>query len=776
MSKSTTAHRFSKTNVAVVGMHCSSCSTIIQKKIARIPGVIKCSVNVATDEASIEFDDSATNLKEWNKELNPLGYQFLDNQSLTISREGNQNIQSHQENFLTLGINRNGELSRLQLIILFISILFSLAAMSWDVVTAFVSKNFVTNQAISHFFAIVMPLIATYVILVPGFRFLQAVARFVRHRVANMDTLVGIGTSIAYFYSSVLLIFSDQLSDYVDTSHLYFDVTVVVIGFITLGKYFESRTKHKTNLALQSLIGLQTKLAFVKRGHDWIETAIDEIKVGDLCLVKPGSNIPVDGKIIEGESSVNQAMITGEILPVDKHVGDQVIGATINQQGSLVIEAQRVGEDSLLAQIISAVKSAQASKAPIEQLVDRISAKFVPFVLLTSLLTGLLWLTVGSYWLTPAIAIPLGIVNMVSVLVIACPCAMGLATPLALVAGIGKAAQKGIIVRNAEVLQLLQSANTIIFDKTGTLTKGKLVVNQVISFEIEKWDKESIIQVASSLESHSEHPIAQAVVQYSKDNQVKLNSVSSFISLAGKGVEGVVGQKKYWLGNLRLVNEKQLEVSDYVQSAINKVIQNGHTYLLLMNDKNILGMIDLFDDIRSDAKMVIEKLRSLQLRTVILTGDHEASARRVADLVGVDEVRADLLPNDKLSLVKSFQNNGEIVVMVGDGSNDAPALAQADISIAMSTGTDVAIHAAGATLLSGNLKQIPQLILLSRATMKTVAENLIWAFGYNLVLIPVAMGLLYPINGLVLSPMLAGGAMAISSICVVLNSLRLQKW
>lgn len=607
-------------------------------------------------------------------------------------------------------------------------------------------------------------ILATPIMFWVGQPFIQGFLRFIKYRVANMDTLVGIGTLVAYTYSSILLLFPEINTVLKAPEGLYFDVTIVVIGFITFGKYLEFRSKLKTGEAIEKLLGMQAKTALVLRGGVEIEIPVSEVVVGDTVIVKPGVKIPVDGEIIKGDSSVDESMLTGEPLPVDKVVGDKVIGGTINKQGMFHFRATVVGEGTILSQIIKMVETAQGSHAPIERLTDQISAVFVPIVLVLAIVVFATWTILGNPLL--------GLLSFVGILVIACPCALGLATPTAIIVGVGKAAGLGILVKNAESLEKLKAVDYIVLDKTGTLTQGQPSVTNIKS--VGTMSASDALQILVSLESSSEHPLAEAIVKKAKTDKLALLPTTDFKSIPGQGLQGKVGKTLYYAGNLKLVESLGLKVDlDIIES----FAEVGATPIILATPKEIIMYLGISDTLKDESVQAIKDLHKLGLKVAMLTGDHKLTAQHIAKQVGIDEIFAEVLPGEKADIIKKIQARSSRhggVAMVGDGVNDAPALATADVGIAMGTGTDVAIESAGLTLLGGNLERLPQAIRLSRLTFSVIKQNLFWAFAYNIIGIPIAGGILYPLYGLMLNPGIAGAAMAFSSVSVVTNSLRLK--
>jgi Cu+-exporting ATPase len=760
----------------VIGMHCASCASIIKRKLQKLDGVESCEVNYGTEKAKISFDPQKTSVQEMNEKIDKLGYSLVEgekpiNHDMDHSMHAGHDMMTPISSDKTVKERKLQELAKLKkhvrivLPMVFISIL----VMIWEVGAQPFGLWPMMPDVVNDFFHHLLPVFATYALFVIGMPYLQGVIRFVKYRVANMDTLVGIGTLVAFMYSFVLSAFETQLAPFINTEHTYYDVTIVVIGFITLGKFLEARSKLKTGEAIEKLLGLQAKSAIVLRDGKQVEIPIDQVMVGDILIIKPGQKIAVDGEIVEGSSSLDESMITGESVPVDKKVGDSVIGATINKQGSFQVKATQVGNNTVLAQIIKMVEEAQGSKAPIEKLADQISAVFVPVVLVLALVVLLLWIVVGMQFMPLSQAITLGIASFVGILVIACPCAMGLATPTAVIVGVGKAAQNGILIKNAESLEKLDSVNFMVLDKTGTITKGKPEVTDIISMEGSS-EKEAL-RLLASLEHHSEHPLAQAIVEKAGSEKLRLSQVKDFAAIEGKGLKGIIDKKQYYAGNVKLAKDLSLKIDDNI---ITSFASQGKTPIVFMTSKKVLAYVAIADTIKDDAKETITQLHKQGIKVAMLTGDNKRTAQHIADQVGIDRVIAEVLPVDKAHEVQKLRAEGYKVAMVGDGINDAPALATADVGIAMGTGADVAIESAGITLLGGQISKLPKAITMARVTMKTVKQNLFWAFFYNVIGIPIAAGALYPFFGIMLNPAIAGAAMAFSSVSVVLNALRLK--
>ena len=764
----------------VKGMHCASCSSIIERTVKKIDGVEAISVNAGTENAKISFDDSKTNPEQFNEKLEPLGYSLVVNKKedhsmhgagMTASEMGMSKDehaahlglnQSKQEKLAELKDMRNKIISAIPLAIISIFVMGSEILAPYGVVP---EMPYVWEEFFHH----LMPILATYILFVVGRPYLLGVYRFLRYGKANMDTLIGIGTSVAFLYSFAVTAFEETLAPFIDTASTYYDVTIIVIAFIALGKYLETRSKMKTGDAIEKLLGLQAKTALVVRGGKEAEIPIEQVVHGDVIVVKPGAKIPVDGIIVSGSSYVDESMVTGEPMPVQKKEGDSVVSGTINTTGSFTFKATKVGSETLLANIIRMVEEAQGSKAPIQALADKISSIFVPVVLVIAGLTLALWLIVGTEYLGFSQALSFGLVSFVGILVIACPCALGLATPTAIIVGVGKGAKEGILIKDAGTLEKLHKVTAVVVDKTGTLTFGKPELVSVNNFS-GKSDGE-LVAVLAALENKSEHPIAHAVLNYAKRKNIKFEDVVNFEIVKGKGLKGVVGGTEYFAGNTKLIEDLGL---NFDKAKIEKETLEGKTPIILATTEKLLGIVMVADAIKEEAILAVKNLHRLGIKVVMLTGNNKNTAKYIAELLGIDEVVAEAMPEDKLKKIKELQAEGHIVAMTGDGVNDAPALAQADVGIAMATGTDVAIESAGITLLHGDISKLVKAIRLSKITMRGIKQNLFWAFAYNIIGIPLAAGAFYPFFGWLLSPVFAGFAMAMSSVSVVGNSLRIK--
>jgi P-type Cu+ transporter len=732
----------SSTTYKIKGIHCASCVSIIEKTLNKVEGINSIEVNYATESAKIDFDENKISLENISKILEPLGY------SIDL---GNKIEKPKNTEFKEM---------RTKVYVVLSMAFVSIFMMTWDLLAEFKIVRMMSDTE-ENFFHHLLPIMATYILFVVGEPYIKGVYRFFRHGKANMDTLIGIGTITAFIFSFLVSAFDETIAFFQNIEGDYYDITIVVIAFITLGKYLEAKSKAKTGDAILKLLNLQAKTAIVVSGNVEKEVSIEQVLINDLIIVKPGSKIPVDGVIVSGNSFVDESMITGEPMPTEKKEGDFVVSGTINTTGAFIFKATKVGNETLLSQIIKMVESAQGSKAPIQNLADKISGIFVPIVLVIAFLSLIIWILFGNF--TIALA------AFVAVLVIACPCALGLATPTAIIVGVGKGAQNGILIKDAETLEKLHKVDTVVVDKTGTITKGKPEVTDINN--LSNLEEIKVISILSSLESKSEHPIAHAILEYAKKNNIEKLDVENFEIIKGKGLEGVVEGTKYFAGNVKLIEDLNLSID--VEQIKAETIK-GKTPIILATSEKVLAVVMVADALKDGAVKAIKDLHSLGIKVIMLSGDDKNTARSIADEVGIDEVVAEVLPEDKLNKIKELQASGKIVAMAGDGINDAPALAEAYVGIAMGNGTDVAIETAGITLLHGDISKITQAIKLSKFTMRGIKQNLFWAFAYNVVGIPLAAGVFYPIFGWLLNPIFAGMAMAFSSVSVVGNSLRLK--
>ena len=730
-----------KKHFPVLNMTCASCASSSQNILKMQPGVVDAKVNYANTEAEIEFIPSLITTQELKSALQSGGYDLM----IDESDEAKDSLEEIRQ-------NHYNQLKRRTLW----AILFSIPLVAIGMVFM--------NMPYANY---IMWFLSTPIVFVFGKQFFIGAWKQFKHRSANMDTLVAMSTGIAYIFSVFNTIFPEFWEKQGVEPHVYFESAGVVIAFVLLGKVLEERAKGNTSSAIKKLIGLQPKtVTVVHEGGHQMEMPIASINVGTTVLVKPGEKIAVDGEVISGNSFVDESMISGEPVPVEKNLGDTVFSGTINQKGSLQFKATKVGSDTLLAQIIKMVQEAQGSKAPVQKLVDKIASIFVPIVILISILTLIVWsIWGGDNGFTQ------GMLAMVTVLVIACPCALGLATPTAIMVGIGKGADHGILIKDAESLELAKNLNAIVLDKTGTITEGKPVVNGL------KWsnsDAEKYKSILYSIEKSSEHPLADAIVHYLNDAKLFIDGVQ-IENASGKGIIGIHEGENYYIGNPNFIREQKIEINSEIEKWIEMELNQARTVVLFSNSKEVIASIAISDQIKSSSKIAIEQLKKLGLEVYMQTGDNEATAKEVAEEVGINEFRAGVLPEDKLKFIKELQSQGKTVAMVGDGINDSAALAQSNVGIAMGKGSDIAVESSKMTILSNDLAKIPEAIKLSKQTVATIKQNLFWAFIYNIIGIPIAAGILYPLNGFLLNPMLAGAAMALSSISVVSNSLRL-KW
>lgn len=766
-----------KITIPLNGMHCASCALTIEKAIGRVEGVSSCEVNYGTEKAKIEYDPAIVKLSGLEEKIKPFGYSFgktnpahgeLGHDHGAMQKDGNTPTGEEQHDHTVVKVEEiNALRSKLYFVMPITSVIFTF--MMWEI-SAHIWSSIPDFPFMGSNYEKLLLVLASIVMFWIGAPFVRGIWTFIKHRHANMDTLIGIGTLTAYLYSATIVLFPEIAESLNLPEALYFDVTIVVIGFITLGKYLEARSKMKTGEAIEKLLNLQAKSAWVVRDGHEVEISVEEVLVGDALIVKAGTKIPVDGEIIEGKSSVDESMITGEPMPVSKGRGDTVIGGTINKHGAFKYRATSVGSDTMLSQIIEMVEEAQGSRAPIQKMVDKISAIFVPVVLVVALVSLISWIVIGSQFMPITEAASLGLLCFVGVLVIACPCALGLATPTAIIVGVGKGAENGILIKNAESLEKLHKVDTLVVDKTGTITKGK---PEVTAMQLVGSIKEEgrLLQILASVEKYSEHPLAVAILEKAEENGIELLEVEDFETVEGKGLTGKIEGVQYFIGNSKYMTDIALKADI---STIERLAKEGKTPVLVATRDEIIAIVSISDAIKDGAVEAVKSLHKQGIEVVMLTGDDKNTAEYIARQVGIDQVVADLLPQEKAAKVKELQSEGRVVAMAGDGVNDAPALAQSDVGIAMGTGTDVAIESADITLLGGDISKIDRSIRLSRKTMRTIKQNLFWAFIYNVIGIPLAAGLFYPFTGFLLNPIFAGLAMAFSSVSVVANSLRLK--
>ena len=737
----------------IEGMSCASCAMTIENAVSKIPGVDKASVNLATEIMTVEATDNVTP-EDIAKVVDGVGYSARPRGKSVEEEleEKNEKKEAHLRE-----MKRNLTISAIFAVpLLFIA----MADMVGIPMPAFLSpmQSPVSYALIQ--LALVLPIIWL------GRRFFVDGFKALSKGHPNMDSLVALGTSAAFLYS--LYGTYHVLEGHAHFAmNLYYESAGVILTLITLGKYFEAVSKGKTSMAIQTLVGLAPKMATVLRDGQEVEVPVEEVQVGDLIRVKPGEKVPVDGVVTEGNSTVDESMLTGESIPVSKSVGDEVIGASLNKTGSFILKATKIGKDTALSQIIQLVEQAQGSKAPIAKLADKVSGVFVPIVIALALVSGLAWYFLGQESWVFALTIT------ISVLVIACPCALGLATPTAIMVGTGKGAENGILLKSGEALEEANHVNMVVFDKTGTITNGTPVVTDVVTAD--STDADALIRLAASLEVASEHPLGEAIVAKAKEQGAAFDEVTNFEAIPGFGIKGHVGETLVFLGNEKWMRENGLANVEMNEKA-NSFAEQGKTPLYIGYNDAVQGLIVVADTVKESSARAIQTLHEMGIQVAMMTGDHERTAQAIAAEVGIDRVFSEVLPQDKANYVSKLQEEGYIVAMVGDGINDAPALAQAQVGIAIGTGTDVAIESADAVLMKSDLMDVPAMLKLSRATIRNIKENLFWAFAYNVIGIPFAMGVLHLFGGPLLNPMIAGAAMSFSSVSVVLNALRLKRW
>ena len=749
-----------KKTIAISGMHCANCALNIEKKLKKTPGVRSANVSYASERASVEFDESRVSERELRDKIAALGYKTIEVEPAESEEKEAQASSSFVDREKQARERETAELKNAFLL----SLVFAVPILTLSLPEMFglmfdvplpIDKN------------LLLLFLATPVQFVVGWRFYRGAFYALRSGAANMDVLIAVGTSAAYFYSA-LVVLAPFLTG--NSMNVYFDSSVVIITFIVLGKYFEAVTKGKASEAIKRLAALQPKTALVLRAGKEKEIPIEQVRLGDSVIVRPGEKIPVDGVIESGFASVDESMVTGESLPVDKNAGDNVIGATINQYGSFTFRATKVGAETTLNQIIRLVEEAQASKAPVQRLADEVSAVFVPVVVAIALLAFAAWFFVFGKSFSFALSI------FVSVLVIACPCALGLATPTAIIVGTGKAAENGVLVKNAEALENARRATVVVFDKTGTLTNGKPAVTDVVALGGGGGASErEVIALAAVAEKNSEHSLADAVLAEAKRRRISVPRPKSFKVFPGQGVIAHWRGKRLVFGNRALMKKHGIRFEP-AEKKIAALEREGKTVMLLAQGSVLLGLIAVADTPKENAREAIAALKKMGKKVVMLSGDNERTAHAIATQVGVDSVIAEVLPQEKEKEIAALQKNGEVVAMVGDGINDAPALAKADVGIALGAGTDIAMEAGDIVLVKNDLRDVVTAIDLSSYTVRKIRQNLFWAFFYNAIGIPIAAGILYPFTGFLLNPMIAGGAMVFSSVSVVSNSLLMRRY
>jgi Cu+-exporting ATPase len=722
----------------VTGMTCAACQARVQRALRTQAGVVDATVNLLTGSAAVRFDPGAVTAERLVEAVRATGYdaELPAAQPTTLAPAQNERAEIEQGRSLAIKAA--------------VSVLAGLLMMALSMSAARTGANYSL-------------LGLTSVILVwAGRDIYRRAYKAARHRSADMNTLVALGTGAAYVYSVVATLVPDAFARNGIAPDVYYEAVVFIIGLVLAGRAIEARAKRRTTDALRKLVTLLPPVARIERGGEWIDIPLGDVRRGEIVVVRPGERIPVDGEIVDGSSEIDESMLTGEPMPVAKSVGERVVGGTVNTTGAFRYRATSVGEDSVLARIVRLMRDAQSSRAPIQRLADKVSAVFVPVVVGIAVATFVAW-----YFLADAAALPRAIAAAVSVLIIACPCAMGLAVPTAVMVATGRGAELGLLIKGGEILQRAGDIDTVVLDKTGTVTEGAPSVVRVIATG--DLTEEEILAVAASLERHSEHPLAGAIVRHALDRGAKPVDVAEFKSHTGTGVTGIVGGRRVVVGNASMMSKERVTVP-----AMSDATESGATDIYVAIDGAVHGMIVIADSIRATSRDAVSELGALGIEVVLVTGDRRATAQSIAREAGIGNVVAEVLPADKLAEIRSLQERGRVVAMVGDGINDAPALAQADIGISMPRGTDVAIEASDIALMRSDLRAVPTAISLSRRTMQTMKQNLFWAFIYNVIGIPIAAGVLYPVTGWMLSPIIASAAMALSSVSVVTNSLRLR--
>ena len=727
-----------KNTYPVLGMSCASCAARVDKTLNGLPGVYQATVNYATAVAQVEYNPEVCSDATLQSAVQDAGYDLLVDTGEDVADKAEE-----------IRLTRYRKIKRRTVAALLLSLPIMVISMFFEDISSL---------------KYVLWILATPVVFGLGREFYINAWRQLKHGTSNMDTLVAVSTGIAYTFSVFNLLFPDFWLSRGIEPHIYFEAASVIIAFILLGRLLEERAKQNTSSAIKKLIGLQPKTVTIIVDSDERTVPITAVQKGDTILVKPGERIAVDGMVVTGESYVDESMLNGEPVPLHKQSGEKVFAGTINQKGTFRFIADKIGSDTMLAQIIRMVQDAQGSKAPVQKLVDRIARFFVPAIISISIIAFVAWI-----FLAPTNGFTNGLLAMVTVLIIACPCALGLATPTAIMVGIGKGAEKGILIKDAQSLEIAQKIDTIILDKTGTITAGHPVVIESL------WENgfEHSRKILYSLEKLSEHPLSDAVVN-TLQNEKEI-SIDKFENVPGKGVKGIVGNQTYYAGNLSLLNDNHITIASHLQELANKWTQEAKTLVWFADSTQAIAAIALTDEIKQTSAQAISQLQEMGVEVYMLTGDNAISAQAISRKVGINHYKAGVLPNEKAQFIKDLQANGKKVGMVGDGINDSAALAQANLSIAMGQGSDIAIDTAMATMLSSDLLKIPETIRLSQLTIKTIYQNLFWAFIYNLIGIPIAAGIFYSVNGFLLNPMWASAAMAFSSVSVVLNSLRLKR-
>ena len=742
--------------IPIGGMTCASCVKAVERAVKKLDGVESVQVNLATEKATISYEVGKVKMYEIKNAIEKAGFKVLEIEKKQSVDEDKLRKEKEMKTLLTKFI---------------VSAIFAIP-LFYIAMGHMIPKPIgplplpkIINPDINPLNFALTQLFLTIPIVIAGNKFFSKGVKSMIAKAPTMDSLITIGSSAALIYSLYSLYLITQ-GDTMAVHHMYFESAGVIITLVLLGKYFESRAKGKTGEAIKKLMGLSPKTAIIVKDDKEIEIPIEEVEVGDIIIVKPGSKIPVDGTVIEGHTSVDESMLTGESIPVEKNIGSSVVGASINKNGTIKFKAEKVGSDTAISQIIKLVEDAQGSKAPIAKLADIIAGYFVPVVVVIAIVAGLAWFISGK-------DVVFSLTVFIAVLVIACPCALGLATPTAIMVGTGKGAENGVLIKGGEALEITHKIDTIVFDKTGTITEGKPVVTDIITAN--NITEDELLKIAASAEKSSEHPLGEAIVRKCEEKNLGFYKVDKFMAIPGYGIEVIIENKDVLLGNIKLMKDKSIDIEN-LDIESDKLACEGKTPMYIAINNKIAGIIAVADILKENSAKAIKKLHEMGIEVAMITGDNKKTAQAIASQVGIDRVLAEVLPQDKSSEVKKLQEEGKFVAMVGDGINDAPALAQADIGIAIGSGTDVAMESADIVLMRSDLLDVPIAIRLSKSTMTNIKENLFWAFGYNVIGIPIAAGVLYLFGGPLLNPVIAALAMAFSSTSVLLNALRLKRF
>ncbi|HRN85723.1 MAG TPA: heavy metal translocating P-type ATPase [Candidatus Dojkabacteria bacterium] len=800
----------------VIGVHCASCKSLIERNVNKLDGINMVNVNFAAAKMMVDYDEKKVTLEEIAKAVASAGtYKLVKNDDeVVLASPGEINKSSHMKEIAKPAHGETGHnhaemlradeykllkkktilvgLANIPFLFVMINMLFNKSEEMMSYLGMIKLENFGMSLNLDW---VVQFLIATFILFWGGSQFFKSAWTALKNKTANMDTLIALGTFVAWLFSAVVTFIPQIFTDI--KAEPFYEAVGFIIFFVLLGRLLEAKAKGSANQAVKKLMEIQAKDASVIRDGVEVKVPINEVVIGDIVVVRPGEKIPVDGVITHGTSTIDESMVTGESMPVEKSTGDSVIGATINKSSSFQFRAEKVGKDTLLSQIIKLVEDAQMSSAPIQKLADKISAIFVPMIVVISIMVAIFWLLIAPELgiVGDISSVQLAIYIFATILIIACPCALGLATPIAVMVATGKAATKGILIKDAEAFELASKVDTIVFDKTGTLTKGEVEVVEIVivenfknknnlldSLRMDEWNEDTLITLSAALEYNSEHPLSEAIVKFANDKKLDFAKIKidSFENHEGKGVAGIMKGKEIVIGNEKLMDKFKIDsikdANSDLKDKLEKYRNEGKTIVSIAYGKEIIGYFALADALKPEAKQLISQIKERGIRVIMLSGDNEQTAKAIAEKLGIDDVIANVLPHEKSEVIQRLKNeeDGKIIAMVGDGINDAPALTLADVGISMGTGTDIAIESGDIVIVGGKIEKVLEVLDISSKTLKIIRENLIWAFGYNIIAIPIAGGLLYPFIGLLLSPVIASVAMAFSSISVVLNSLRLR--